>query len=621
MSTNATQRITIDDFRAGIQSDYRASRAVTPSEGTEGSLGRLPGAATLEGTHRCCADRVGALMPLPALTVGKSSQRLPTADNAPSNYLTGMEASYLLDAAVLTDMFVEGDQVAADSDRAAVFTMHGQWFLTDAFRWTVITTMHRPFEGGQQDLMWAKGVGTLLQAEAAKAHLGGGNFTTFRARQDPNSNFTYQTMAWVAYGSPGYSANPPDWVTGAIPAAEQALTTFDNANGATYPDYDSFRLLGLFPDYDALGTAQSKFLTIAGFTAVTYLATHQGRLIGASRDHGPFGQTLASDIMGTLTEHIHYTPPFDFDASLGIGALEFGTFGETKPYLSGVVASITANDLLLIKDHAGGVLVRGDLDRPTVVALPFVHSTHGVRSIPAATPFGLFYGTRHGVYIWTGGEASEHASPQIDGWFWNHDTEGREYLGSHGRFAWWEPWVCAPNNFLYDTRHASWWRIDDVASNKVAYSCYDVAPSSNRLYAFPWKLDDNNQVLWREASPEALATDYSWRSHPLVETVDRTVSVRLITLLATGSAAAVSTVDVQLFGYDLDGALVSSPVTTFNLAASERPQLHDLIIEPNFVASYIQVQIVADGGTEPAPKVHSVSIDFVDRARRQNRNT
>jgi hypothetical protein len=615
MVANVSERITIQDFRPGIFSDYHAALAATPAETTEGAGLMVPGVATVENTYRCVADRAGSLTPLPALASGKTSGQLPN-DEASSKYLTGMHASYLLDATILTEMFVEGTQVPDDSDRAAVFTMYGQWYETDLFRWTVIATMHRMFHGSteKQDIMWAKVNASLLASEQAKAQIGGGNFTTFRTQELAASNFTRQSMAWVAYGAPGYSATSPAWVTGTMSAGEQALTDFDDANSTAYPATASARILGLFPDFDDINSSKSKFLSISGFTAVTLLATHAGRLIGLSRDHGEFGQTTAAAQLGNLTEHVHYTPPFDFDASLGIGDLEFGTFGETKPYLSGIVASITSDDLLLIRDHGGGIMVRGDLNDPTIIQLPFVHSTRGVKSLPVSTPFGLFYGTRNGVYVWTGGETSEHVSPQIDGFFWNNDTEAREHLGSRGRFAWWEPWVCVPNNYLFDTRHQSWWRLDEIL-NSAGFNCYDVAPSSNNLYAFPWRLDETNNVQWYTATPETLAQTYSWQSQPLAGLGDRVISAKDVRILATNPTANASTVTVTLSGFKADGTAVTPVSTVLNLAANVRPQQVDAVLEPNFIARYVQVRIEASGVGQVAPKVHALSIGIAARQR------
>lgn len=855
MSTTAPKFISIDNFAAGIHADHHYNAGPTVVSSQQGSI-VVQGAATIQNTYRCCADRTGALVPLPRLTAGPTSDRLPTASNAASKYVSGRAASYLLDAAVMTDLYVEGEVTSPDPERAGIFTLHGQWYETDAFRWTVLARLHRLFDdAGTQDLMWAKGATPILSGQTSLAHLGGGNFTPFRARYLLDSNFTVQSMAWVVFGAPDFGSTPPAWVTGPIPSGELPLTDFDLTNGGNYPDYNSFRILGLFPDYDDLDTPKSKFLATAGFTAVTFLAVHQGRLIGLSRDHGDFGENPAGDTLGSITEHVHYSPQYDFDASLGVGAYEFGTFGEEKPYLSGFVASITADELILMKDRGGGILVRGSLNDPTVNQMPFAHSTHGVRAIPCVTPMGLVYGSRRGIYMWEGGETTKSISENLPGFFWDHTEDDGDtdlvYYGSRGRFAFWDPWVLVPNNFLYDTRLNGWWRLDKTSNDaaggtKVALNCYDLAASTDKLYAFPYKLEaraevpaptpliesavhlwqasnaaagvledtgtvgghdmaytgydvnaggyleksgssatlgaatgptlgpgawtvvvvawypttdggvilfdtsDNfaggdgfmvsgnptnfyafdsgylneasgslsisepfeqvfgvavvsngdgtglvirndqsaawdgtsvnltipalgtdvdvldyasagfrwygaavfdsaltaeqveqviaelggpgevpaaqpaepgNDILWYTATPDALASSYSWQSQPLTRMTDRMVSVRDLRLFATNPNATAATITVTLTGFDHTGASITPVTTTFSLAGnSSRPQLLHKIVEPNFVASYIQVRIQADSNNTslPAPKIHQLTVAVGDRANIPN---
>jgi hypothetical protein len=623
MATVTTDTIEISDFSPGIHADYHFGAGATVASTQAGSI-LVPGAATVEGTYRCCADRSGALVPLPKLTAGPTSGRIPTAANGAAKYVTGRVASYLLDAIVLSDAYVEGEVVAANTDRAGVLTLYGQWYETDAFRWTVFARLHRLFDaaGGGQDLLFAKGDTSILASDTAKAHLGAGSFTMFRARESINSNFTFESVAFNVFGSPDYGLVEPAWVTGAISAGDQALTDFHTNNGATFPATASGRILGLFPDYDDIDTAKTKFLTIAGMTAAAYLTSHQGRLIALSRQHGEFGENTAGGTLGVITEHVHYTPEYDFDASLGIGDLEFGTFGERKPFPSGVAASVSADEFLLIKHRDGGLLVRGDLDNPTVVDLPFIHSTHGVRSVPAWSPLGLVYGTRNGIYVWEGGETTRQLSNQLEGFFWNPDADNIERYGTVGRLTWWEPWVAVPNNFLMDSRSGGWWRLDTPEATGAALSVYDQAPGSNRLYAFPHKLTaDSGDPMWYTATPDELAASYSWKSQPLAQMRDRVISVKDIRLLVTNANDDPATVTVTLSGFSSTGGAVAPVATTVTVAgnSASRPQMLHTIVKGNFIASYIQVQIEATSGTtDAAPKVHSLTIGLSDRARVPN---
>jgi hypothetical protein len=74
--------IEINDFSPGIFSDYHYSSTQTPPETSDGNLYAAAGAATIDGTFRCTADRTGSLTPLPKLVAGKRTNILPTAGNA-----------------------------------------------------------------------------------------------------------------------------------------------------------------------------------------------------------------------------------------------------------------------------------------------------------------------------------------------------------------------------------------------------------------------------------------------------------------------------------------------------------------------------------------------------------
>ena len=126
----------------------------------------------------------GALVPLPELTSGKTSEPLPTGDNADTQYhLSGTEAvSYLMDGIVRGDMFIQGDENAEDVDRAGVFIMYGQsWYNTgqsSIYNWTVIAQLHRLFESttDKHDILWAR-FNESMNA-TSPIQIGAGNFVS-----------------------------------------------------------------------------------------------------------------------------------------------------------------------------------------------------------------------------------------------------------------------------------------------------------------------------------------------------------------------------------------------------------------------------------------------------------
>ena len=618
--------ITIRDFSPGIHSDYHATDAGTPAETTEGSVLR-DGAATIEDTARCCADLSGALVPLPKLIAGKTSNPLPTADNDDTLYLpSGSDHSWLMDAVVKSDMYVQGDENAIDEDRAGVFVMYGQaWHATGdptVHKWTVIAQLHRLFEGSsssdQHDIMYAR-CNESMNA-SSPIQIGSGNFVFFKGRTDLTDP-TYDAVVWVAYGSPGYVAyNGPEWESGTIAASEQAVTDFDTVTGTTYPGAYG-RVIGIYPDPND-NDYQSGFMDNtyggvegANFTGACWLVAHQGRIVGLTRTGNRMG-TNGGDTYRSIAEQVWYTPVQDFYAELGLGCYESAQFAEEKSDRTGAVASITADEIIFIRDRGGAVLVRGDLDNPTVVQLPYVESTHGARSIPVSCPLGLVYGTRNGVYLWEGGDVSRPLSPQIEGWFWNHAPNAL-YLGVRGRFGWWNPWVCVPNSYLYDTRNESWWRLDSPANTGEPFNVYDVPGESNRLYAFPYRLTDTQNTMWYTATPDVLCDDYTWKSQPLVQSRRRVVTVQEVHLTVTPGSTIAATVDVTLSGFDHEGNAVTPVTVTFNTNNNTNVQMLHKDVVANFQASHIQVRIEANANSSnhAAPKIHEVSLSVNNRAR------
>ena len=207
-------------------------------------------------------------------------------------------------------------------------------------------------------------------------------------------------------------------------------------------------------------------------------------------------------------------------------------------------------------------------------------------------------------------------SAQLDGWFWNHDVT-LNYLGNRGRFAWWNPWVVVPNNFIYDSRTESWWRLDLPANTNVSCNVADVVNSSNRLYLFPHKLNMNASPMWYTAAPDVLCDTYTWQSQPLVESRTRLMTVHEVHLLVTPASTDAGSVVITLTGYAKDGTAATPVSTTFTLAANTNPQMLHKDVITNFQATHIQVKIVANANNanKPAPKIHSVSLATGTRAR------
>ena len=98
--------------------------------------------------------------------------------------------------------------------------------------------------------------------------------------------------------------------------------------------------------------------------------------------------------------------------------------------------SMTANQLIVVKDLGGGYVVQGDLDDPTIVRLPNLMSPDGTTTIRGTqTPRGWVYSAGdRGVYIWNGGDQAEPLSTQVDARDFTDGLEG-ENKGHAGRWT------------------------------------------------------------------------------------------------------------------------------------------------------------------------------------------
>lgn len=125
--------------------------------------------------------------------------------------------------------------------------------------------------------------------------------------------------------------------------------------------------------------------------------------------------------------------------------------------------------------------------------------------------------------------------------------------------------------------------------------------------------------VWYTFDKDVLDSEYTWASQPLLESVDRELSIQSIELVTTGASTAVTpaTVDVTLEGFDGSGTSIVSPiVTSFTLALTANPQMLRKDVAPNFVAKYVTLKLHAlDSNGNPAPKIHSVKLGYKQRAR------
>lgn len=618
--------LTIADFSPGVYSDWHEAKT------SYSTAAPRNGAAVAGSTFRCTADKMGALVPLPKVS-GTYTRRVPFVDHGTT---TTTNFPNSVAKAVLLDAVVSGPIVPAISsiplierlqgyEPEAVYTLWGivyynaatsQWF--QYARGTAIGLFNGavPF-----DYMMTRGLNPISGIytfpggclDKTRGTVSAGSFDPVQYRSAVVGCVSMdRAMAGIAGAC----------VTGgAMTTDESDRTNYDtvtsrngSAPSANFYGASHFSSPNLNGTVGALVVSPTanvgSFNLPAGATAFSLLCSHQGRVVYAQRGITP---TYGPSSLGYHSaDFIAYTPVGDFSGA-GANAI----WGEEGASPIGAMLSMSANELLIIRHYGGGVLVRGDLDNPQVYRLPLAHSTGGYMAKACHTPVGVFYATRDGIVRWAGGDTTEIASKQLRGDFWVPHSEYIE--GMHGRLAWWNPYVLAPNGYLLNTETGGWWRLDNPAT---PYSHYDVSAWNGKLYAFPYKAQgDGVQTWWDTFEVDKLASTYSWRSQPILETLEREFNCAEIEITAQRMANSMSVsgdayVTVTLTGYTAEGTLVTSS-NTFNLASTYGPQTLVQAVDSNFVARFVQIGIYADSDDAdmPAPKIFNVRLGRSARAR------
>jgi hypothetical protein len=618
------QWLTLNDFSPGIHGDYH-----TGVEGNVAGGVNRNGAATLDSTFGCCADPSGALVPLPRVAAPGPTLTVPVVEG--TFQPPAQRGFFLVDALAYgpvsdTSTWANSSSLAPDDEnkegRIGVAATY-QFVAAPAgngspnYKRFILTRLWRQWLNAPdtRDIVFDCSP-TLLSLFKTPVQILSGSIGQHRASAGDSLNagdlhpglHITQRLTFNRTALPTY----------AIPANELPLTTYDTDVSVQYTTAarQGNSMLVLHPDPAAPSGFNNWFYDKAyGASSfpdfMAFSIPHQGRIVSVCR----VPRRSGSDF--TMQDAVHYTATVD-PAELAPDSFPgfLTQYGEENLSGIGALVSVTGSQLLIVKHRGGGYLVQGDLATPTVTRLPYIESTYGITAMAVATPIGVVYGSRNGIFAWNGGDTSTKLSAQIEGFFWNH-TSAVEYEANRGRLEWWHPWVCVPNNFLFDTRTQSWWRLPVV--NATPYSVYQVDPTSGRLLAFFHRVTSEQTSPWSAFDPAVLESTYSWKSQPLVETRERRQSFQQVRLVAIpGPHTDESTVTVTLTGIAENGTTVASrPVVfTFTGNGTGRPVIMTQDIESNFTAMFVQVQVSVDtDNAQVAPKIVSVELGYSQRQR------
>jgi hypothetical protein len=576
------QFITLGDFRPGIFSDWFANSL--------DETGAPDGAAQVTGTYGCVASRTGALIAAPK-KVRSVTQAMIDADNGTGHkYPTSDHKMHVLGMRVASPAYsslLAGGTQSAYPDMPVLAL--GWWYdSTDvgtAFKQRGVVRAYKQFLATPSTYDIANATTSGTTTLGAKYSFDPATVEIGRA----NNSAPTQMGRMTVFGS-------------VLPAGGSAATAVAFPSNAA-------------PDTDAVSNLMFKTASIA----IIQLFAHQDRLFcmsyGSPLDTSykilSFGASAGND----GTESLYYTNTRTYD---GGTTANFIQFVNENPYGYGSWRSLNAGELLLVKKRGGGVMVRGDVDRPQILRLPGIESTGMAVNIGCPLPDGTFlYGSERGAWIWSGGDTTQLASPQLEGWFWRNSStdvsrlcDPTYFRGSGDGFALlmgtWamcgDRLVFGPNNFVYDFMGKGWWRHSDPSS--TIYGFHDNS-ASNKLWAAPYSIDATQTEALALFDPSYGQGEFYWRSQPLSRSRGRRIDARTLDVVVQGHG----TVVFQL----LQGlSAASGPSHTISVNSDQPVSVniptsltgHDLVLSIHSTSS--------DANTYAAPSVLRVQVGYYE---------
>lgn len=278
-------------------------------------------------------------------------------------------------------------------------------------------------------------------------------------------------------------------------------------------------------------------------------------------------------------------------------------FGMENATGIGAALSTSFSELLLIKSADGGLLCRGDMADPTNLRLPGV--PRAVNHEPANTPVGVVYIADDGVHLWNGGEQSENISTEA--LIGDDFVSSTDFVSFRGRICYWRDWVFFPQNWVWDYRGNSWWKLDDTANWQGFYFGPQDPVNGERLYSAPPYVvtGGTNFSSYAYNTP---CDSYQWTSLPVPMGSNRDITCREVVVVATG----VGTINVEIT--QVDGGATENHNLSFTSSSS--PQLKRTPFNSPF--NNFVVHLTSTATSTSAPVIHEVRFGTDERTHAPN---
>lgn len=350
-------------------------------------------------------------------------------------------------------------------------------------------------------------------------------------------------------------------------------------------DNNSDRIWLLFPDP---GSADSLTPAVLTNTYDPSIALgHQGRALAFDAGLDSRGN---ANFQAFHNEQLYFTKANLTD----LESTDATTFGQEFAAGYAAVVSSNASELLCFKRTSGAYLVRGEITAPTVTRLPGIPAVGNLRHTPAVTPLGVvFLVQKQGAWLWNGGELATRMSTNLDGDFYEVDSDFWDYAG---RLHFFSELVYFPNNWVLDWQRGSWWRIEDPDDLVL----FHMGPEEDGRYIWcapAYRDTDATPIAYRFDHAEP-ARDFKWTSqaYPLGENA-REVKTRQLVVVAGGQG------DVTVKLIDDAGNEESHSFAPNSTSNVEFFRDNSALATRN-----LTIEITSDGDTNPAPIIYEVRV-------------
>lgn len=519
-----------------------------------------PGAATPDGTFRCFADQSGALVPAPRLVDTITSPAFQTDPEEDIIYIGGIMAA--------DPVFDDNTPTGIDQSNTALFVGFEYFDAPTNRRYTVRRYRRHSTE------IW----------------------DTIRSHSDPFSpgldTDEYKPFQCWMYRTRSRRDSPNNAGRSiiAITYGEELYTFPDDQTPAVHSYYDM--------DTPPPGVPQPE-----------RIVAHQGRVVVFPLSLNSFGDAnyvwAHNELMYWFA--VNDVGTMDTDSFFNV------VFGYENPSGYEGVASLTANELFLLKRRGGALLLRGDLNDPTAITLPNVLAPGFSNNQGIHSPIGFVYCVDNNtVWVWKGGDTSENLAPQMLNNFWRPDGTGPLDVGAkyraHTTNALWSRFIVLPRNWFYDIDQQGWWLLDDPTVRQGYH--LDSDWTQRWLWMTPYAMDYNaggNMPVAYEYDRSRGANSYQWQGHPVQMSMDRNVECRQVVLVASGHG----TVQVTVEGRGGNQGTVPFTIDSdFPIAIRKQIHASGYNLQPTVVST-------ADGeaGDAGAPVVHNLRLGVAERQR------